>query len=147
MVQLCKDITHFFFPIQSLVHNCMVMCLQARKLHATNKLLDLVDPTLQFNNLDEEEDVQQVIRIALMCAQVDSSSRPSMNRIVFMLQKDIKLEIGLASNAGEQELPEYDLSKWSQSAIASGLTPVPEEEGSSISTNAFDIESHHILCN
>jgi serine/threonine protein kinase len=117
----------------------------AWKLHLANKLLELVDPTLHLSNSEEEEDVQRVIKIALMCTQVASTSRPSMNQVVSMLQRDTQSNTGAALDGGEHELVRFDVSKWAQTANSSGLTPVSEENGSWSSSYGFSIESQHIL--
>lgn len=101
---------------------------------------------MQFNNAEEEEDVQRVIRIALMCTQIASTSRPSMGQIVSMLQRDTPSDTQAALYGGQYEM-RFDVSKWTQTANAnaSGLTPVSEENGSSSSLYGFSSESQHIL--
>jgi hypothetical protein len=118
---------------------------QAWKLHATNKLMELVDPELHLSDTDEGEDVQRVIKIALMCAQVASDRRPTMARIVSLLQSDTQSDVGvvLGAAAGEQELQQFEMLKWTQTS--SGLSPVTEEGGSWCSSCSFSSESQHIL--
>lgn len=118
---------------------------QAWKLHTTNKLLDLVDPALSFNNSEEEEDVQRVIRIALLCTQATSTSRPSMNCIVSLLQRNTESHTEVVLDAGEDELLQFDFSKWAQTTNGSALTPVLEEEESWLSSYGFGSDSQHIL--
>lgn len=118
---------------------------QAWKLHATNKLLDIVDPALNFNNLEEEEDVQRVIRIALLCTQAASTRRPSMNCIVSMLPRNTQSHTEVVLDGGEDESLQFDFSKWAQIANGSGLTPVLEEEESWLFSYGFSSDSQDIL--
>jgi len=44
-------------------------------------------------HIHEEIEAQRVIKIALCCSQLDPERRPSMARVVAMLQGDIDIEI------------------------------------------------------
>jgi hypothetical protein len=59
---------------------------QVWKLYEEAKLLEIVDPKLNTHN--HEEDIIHVINIGLLCVQSTASKRPSMARIVAMLQGD-----------------------------------------------------------
>ncbi|KAH8952867.1 hypothetical protein BDL97_09G107100 [Sphagnum fallax] len=61
------------------------------KLHEGNKLLELVDPKMNTHN--HEEEILYVINIGLLCVQTIASKRPSMSRIVAMLQGDMEMEM------------------------------------------------------
>ncbi|CAM6009843.1 unnamed protein product [Sphagnum balticum] len=61
------------------------------KLHEGNKLLELVDP--KVNTRNHEEEILHVIKIGLLCVQSIASKRPSMSRIVAMLQGDMEMEM------------------------------------------------------
>eukprot|EP00249_Psilotum_nudum_P020361 c27668_g1_i1 orf=653-3664(-) len=52
-------------------------------------LLDLADPIMP-DNYDETE-ILRVIRVALLCAQASPSMRPTMTRVVSMLQGDVAI--------------------------------------------------------
>jgi hypothetical protein len=98
--------------------------------------MDLVDPTLHLNE-EEGEDVQRVIRIALLCIQMASEKRPTMARVVSMLQSGAHSEVGVVQEAGDvQPFPSYRSQE-------SGLTTVTEESG--LSSYGFSSESQHIL--
>ncbi|KAH8954473.1 hypothetical protein BDL97_08G079800 [Sphagnum fallax] len=56
------------------------------KLYEEAKLLEIVDPKMNTHN--HEKDIIHVINIGLLCVQSTSSKRPSMARIVAMLQGD-----------------------------------------------------------
>ncbi|KAH9554680.1 hypothetical protein CY35_08G076000 [Sphagnum magellanicum] len=56
------------------------------KLYEEAKLLEIVDPKMNTHN--HEKDIIHVINIGLLCVQSTASKRPSMARIVAMLQGD-----------------------------------------------------------
>jgi hypothetical protein len=60
--------------------------IQVWKLYEEAKLLEIVDPKLNTHN--HEKDIIHVINIGLLCVQPTASKRPSMARIVAMLQGD-----------------------------------------------------------
>jgi len=64
---------------------------QVWKLHEDNKLLELVD--CKMNTYNYEEEILHVIKIGLLCVQSIASKRPSMSRIVAMLQGDMEMEV------------------------------------------------------
>ncbi|CAM6073718.1 unnamed protein product [Sphagnum tenellum] len=57
------------------------------KLYEEAKLLEIVDPKVNTHN--HEKDITHVINIGLLCVQTTASKRPSMARIVAMLQGKI----------------------------------------------------------
>jgi hypothetical protein len=59
---------------------------QVWKLYEEAKLLEIVDPKVSTHN--HEKDITHVINIGLLCVQSTASKRPSMARIVAMLQGD-----------------------------------------------------------
>jgi deoxyribose-phosphate aldolase len=69
---------------------------QVWKLHEGNKLLELVD--CKMNTCNYEEEILQVINIGLLCVQSIASKRPSMSRIVAMLQGDMEMEVVIEKN-------------------------------------------------
>lgn len=60
-------------------------------LHSEGKLMDLVDPTMSLD-AEEERQVQCVFDVARLCLDVNPDRRPTMARVVAMLQGDIKPE-------------------------------------------------------
>ncbi|KAH8948909.1 hypothetical protein BDL97_10G002400 [Sphagnum fallax] len=67
------------------------------KLYEEAKLLEIVDPKLNTHN--HEEDIIHVIKIGLLCVQSTASKRPSMARIVVMLQGDeMEMEVIIKEN-------------------------------------------------
>ncbi|CAM6029831.1 unnamed protein product [Sphagnum balticum] len=65
---------------------------RAWKLHMENRLMDLVDPRLQFNN-NEFFEVQRVLETAILCVQISPEKRPTMFRVVAMLVGDATIVI------------------------------------------------------
>jgi serine/threonine protein kinase len=67
------------------------------KLYEEAKLLEIVDPKLNTHN--HEKDIIHVINIGLSCVQSIASNRPSMARIVAMLQgDDMEIEVVIKEN-------------------------------------------------
>jgi hypothetical protein len=64
---------------------------QAYSLHEQDKLLDLIDPRLNNNVLDDE--AQRVINVALLCVQTLATRRPSMSRVLTMLLNEVDVEV------------------------------------------------------
>ena len=60
--------------------------MQAWRLHGEDKLMRLMDPKLSDSYVEEE--VQRVLEVALLCTQAVAATRPSMTRVVAMLQGD-----------------------------------------------------------
>ncbi|KAG0566917.1 hypothetical protein KC19_7G097100 [Ceratodon purpureus] len=118
----------------------------AWSLNESNKLIELVDPTLHLND-DEMEDVQRVIKIALLCIQMASEKRPTMARIVSMLQSDTQSVVAVLPDAQGEVQPYH--------TIFAGLNRPPQESGSGLTTvteeseissmDGFSSESQHIL--
>lgn len=73
---------------------------QAWNLHDDNRLLELVDPTLRLTD-EEEREVQQVIKVALLCIQNAAEKRPTMSRVVSILQNDTESEVQVQVGAGK----------------------------------------------
>jgi len=70
---------------------------QVWKLYEEAKLLEIVDPKLNTHN--HEKDIIHVINIGLSCVQSIASNRPSMARIVAMLQgDDMEIEVVIKEN-------------------------------------------------
>jgi len=95
---------------------------QAWKLYEENRLMELVDPSLQL--IQEEEDVQQVIKLALHCIQNEGERRPNMARIVSILQNDTNSNVTVLSSTGELK-QSYESRKFLKLNYG-GLTTVSE---------------------
>jgi hypothetical protein len=59
--------------------------LQALSLEKDNKLLDLVDKTLEKATNLEQHQMQSVTKVALLCVQRNPENRPSMSNVLEML--------------------------------------------------------------
>ncbi|KAG0561582.1 hypothetical protein KC19_9G075500 [Ceratodon purpureus] len=73
----------------------------AWKLHGQGRLLDLVCPTLSLQD-DEKPQVQRLINTALLCIQHTGEQKPSIARVVSMLQGDADLEVVVNPGAEDQ---------------------------------------------
>jgi len=104
-------------------------------LYEQGRLFDLVDPTLHLTD-DDVRDVQRVINVCLLCIQNAPEKRPSMARIVSILQSDTESEV-LVLGEGPSE-PAYKPGTRSQRGSVDyrnsgngGLDSVSEEGSSS----------------
>jgi len=84
---------------------------QVWTLHEGNKLLELVDPKVKTRN--HEEEILHVINIGLLCVQSTASKRPSMSRIVAMLQGDMEMEVVIE----EPQLKSFKLRSLDESLL------------------------------
>jgi hypothetical protein len=84
---------------------------QVWTLHEGNKLLELVDPKVKTRN--HEEEILHVINIGLLCVQSTASKRPSMSRIVAMLQGDMEMEVVIE----ETQLKSFKLRSLDESLL------------------------------
>jgi hypothetical protein len=84
---------------------------QVWTLHEGNKLLELVDPKVKTRN--HEEEILHVINIGLLCVQSTASKRPSMSRIVAMLQGDMEMEVVIQ----EPQLKSFKLRSLDESLL------------------------------
>lgn len=65
-----------------------LLSFQAWDLHENNRQVELVDSRLsEFN----EEEVNRLIGVALLCTQTAPTLRPSMSRVIAMLSGDIEV--------------------------------------------------------
>jgi hypothetical protein len=78
---------------------------QVWTLYEEAKLLEIVDPKL--NTHTHEKDIIRVINIALLCVQSTAAKRPSMARIVAMLQGD-EMDIEVVIKENPLRTIEYD---------------------------------------
>ena len=61
--------------------------MQAWRLHDEDKIVELIDPTLILS-VNEQWEVQRVIKIAMLCLQNSDVKRPTMAQVVALLQGD-----------------------------------------------------------
>ena len=86
---------------------------------------------------EEEEDVQRVIKLALLCIQNEGERRPNMARIVSILQNDTNSNVTVLS--GTRELRQSYESHKFLNLKPGGLTAISETSSSS-SKNLYQ---HH----
>ncbi len=60
-------------------------------MHNEDKLLDLMDPSLNGSYVQVE--ILRTINVGLLCVQVTPSRRPSMDKVVAMLNGNMEIEI------------------------------------------------------
>ncbi|KAG0615338.1 hypothetical protein M758_5G033200 [Ceratodon purpureus] len=107
----------------------------AWKLHGEGNLMDLVDPRLILQD-EEKVEVQRLINIALLCSQDAAEKRPTMARVVAMLQHDTESEVVvLTSGKKERQLNSLQLLSLGKEE----LTSVSETEEAE--TSAFNPSS------
>ncbi|KAH8951037.1 hypothetical protein BDL97_09G005100 [Sphagnum fallax] len=85
---------------------------KAWRLHREGNLIDIVDQNLHLLN-DETIQAQRLLNITLLCLLNDGEKRPSMVRVVAMLQGDVESEIvenDLALGRSSIKLPLSSLS-------------------------------------
>jgi hypothetical protein len=108
--------------------------VQAWELHDENRLLDLVDPTLHPTD-DETRVVQRVINVCLLCIHNAAEKRPTMARIVSILQSDTESEIQVLGEGSEPSYRSTRSRTKSMNYKSAGLESVMEEGGPSYRAN------------
>nr|APU94847.1 leucine-rich repeat receptor-like protein kinase [Pohlia nutans] len=103
----------------------------AWKLHGEGKLMDLVDPTLSLQD-NEKTEMQRLINIALLCAQNEAEQRPTMAKVVAILQKDTESEVVVLTSGKTQ--PQFDTMRLLAFGNNSELTTVKEEDDEPLSS-------------
>ncbi|KAG0559647.1 hypothetical protein KC19_10G121000 [Ceratodon purpureus] len=98
--------------------NEMYLSKWAWGLLRQDNLMELIDPTMSLQD-DEMLEVHRVINVALHCIQNEADQRPSMERVVAMLQGDSESD-GVAPQPGIDELDDRSLF------AGSGLATVAE---------------------
>ena len=85
------------------------LAVQAWRLHDEDKTAELIDPTLILS-VNEQREVQRVIKIAMLCLQTSDAKRPSMAQVVAMLQGD-QLDVAVDDLvSGEREANLFEKS-------------------------------------
>jgi hypothetical protein len=109
--------------------------MQAWKLHGEGKLEDLVDPTLILQD-DERAEVLRLINIALLCSQDAAEQRPTMARVVAMLQHDTESEVVVVSSGKkERQLDSLRLLAFGKEELTT-VSETEEAETSALNTRA-----------
>ncbi|KAH8944610.1 hypothetical protein BDL97_13G121200 [Sphagnum fallax] len=114
---------------------------RAWKLYTENRLMDLVDPRLQFNN-SEFFEVQRILETTILCVQISPEKRPTMFRAVAMLGGDATIVI---SNEEGNEWPNFQPNKSSdqdpfldlQSTLSSSTIGHLANESINVELNTF----------
>ncbi len=108
--------------------------MQAWSLYETNMLTNLVDQDLDITI--SENEMKQVIFVALLCVQIDLTRRPMMSHALAMLQGEMEVNIHLM----EHELHE---SNYEFQSILHDETIVPLCEYMS-TNNGNSLFSNHV---
>ncbi|KAG0609823.1 hypothetical protein M758_7G016400 [Ceratodon purpureus] len=125
----------------------------AKRLHREGRLTDLIDPEIHLND-EETSEAQRVIYTALLCLQNSEELRPTMARVVSMLQGDLGTE---SFNFDDIFASEYASSRSSSSSsrsttlsyplesftVTTNLTTVPEDSNEVPLIKAST--SHHVV--
>ncbi|CAM6042500.1 unnamed protein product [Sphagnum compactum] len=107
---------------------------KAWRLHREGNLIDIVDQNLHLLN-DETIQAQRLLSITLLCLLNDGEKRPSMARVVAMLQGEVESEIvenDLALGRSSIKLPPSSLSSLESKLELSNIS-----EGSETSSLVF----------
>ncbi|KAH8951010.1 hypothetical protein BDL97_09G003000 [Sphagnum fallax] len=107
---------------------------KAWRLHREGNLIDIVDQNLHLLN-DETIQAQRLLNITLLCLLNDGEKRPSMARVVAMLQGEVESEIvenDLALGRSSMKLPLSSLSSLESKLELSNIS-----EGSETSSLVF----------
>ncbi|KAG0618722.1 hypothetical protein M758_4G087800 [Ceratodon purpureus] len=104
----------------------MYLSKWAWDLHRRDKLMDLVDPHMSLQD-EEKLEVHRLINIALLCIQNEPEQRPSMERVVAMLQGESEAEV-VALKPGNDE---HYLESIRLFAVGKGGLGTVKEEGES----------------
>ncbi len=122
-------------------------------MHREGNLIDIVDQNLHLLN-DETIQALQLLNITLLCLLNDGESRPSMARVVAMLQGEVDpaiVENDLALGRSNMKLPpsslfssqsELELSNFSQGSETSSLV-LYNHSNASMSATSSNIEHFH----
>jgi hypothetical protein len=131
---------------QWLITVSIPLLAQAWQLHEEDRLLELVDPSLQLTD-EELRDVERVINVCLLCIQHAAEKRPIMARIVHILHGDNESDVQVL-RVGRGERPSFE-SLMSQRAVdhprSTGLESVMEEGMSSNGSHAEPFLAHDSL--
>jgi len=111
----------------------MYLSKWAWMLHGARNLMQLVDSTLVLQD-DEKLEVTRLINTALLCLQHNEEQRPTMARVVAMLQGDIESEVVMVNDEVEDQYK--DNASLLQAFGRIGLDTVNEEFESGYATSS-----------
>jgi hypothetical protein len=97
--------------------------------------MDMVDSTMSLQ-FEEKVEVRRVINIALHCIQNAAEDRPTMERVVAMLQGDSESEAVILRPADEEYLETLRLRANVGMSTVTGLATVKEEDESTSFMNS-----------
>jgi hypothetical protein len=101
-------------------------CDQAWRLRDEDKLTQLIDGSLNLQ-IDEEIEVQRFLNIAFLCVHMSTDKRPTMSRVVAMLQGDMDSELSELTRLREQSRLDNRfgglMGPFSSSSASTGVTP------------------------
>ncbi|KAG0622170.1 hypothetical protein M758_3G076800 [Ceratodon purpureus] len=84
---LCLEIISGRRTIDETTHpDQLYLSKYAWHLHAEDRLMELVDATLDLTDEEMQRDVQRLIKVCLSCTQNDPARRPTMAQIVDVIQ-------------------------------------------------------------
>jgi len=109
------------------------MAFQAWKLHGAGNLMRLVDSTLVLQD-DQKLEVSRLINTALLCLQHNEEQRPTMARVVALLQGDTESEVVVVNDEVEDQFK--DSVSLLQAIGRIGLDTVNEELESWFATSS-----------
>jgi hypothetical protein len=99
--------------------------MQAWTLHDEDKIAELIDPTLILS-VNEQWEVQRVIKIAMLCLQNSDVKRPTMAQVVAMLQGD-QLDVAVDDLVSNEREANNLFEKLGCVSFTSNLTVTREE--------------------
>lgn len=120
---------------EKLPENRMYLSKWAWELHRAGDVMDMVDSTMSLQ-FEEKVEVRRVINIALQCIQNAAEDRPTMERVVAMLQGDSESEAVLMRPADEEYLETLRLRANVGMSSVTGLATVKEEDESTSFMNS-----------
>ncbi|KAJ8762036.1 hypothetical protein K2173_006638 [Erythroxylum novogranatense] len=105
-------------------NHCVCLLDWACYMQQNGKLIDLLDETLQLEFNEEEAD--QMLKIALMCTNASSTLRPTMSEVVSMLEGRMAIPDTIPESSSYTEDLRFkairDLRQHERSQVSSGTT-------------------------
>ncbi|KAG0597076.1 hypothetical protein M758_UG308300 [Ceratodon purpureus] len=118
--------TRDFHPDMKLGQGAYGAVYKAWELHRVGNLMDLVDSTMSLQD-EEKQEVQRVINIALLSIQNVAEERPTMERVVSMLQGDSESEALVLKPGNEEYMDTMRLRADVGMSSTTGLATVNED--------------------
>jgi serine/threonine protein kinase len=108
----------------------------AWQLKVQGQLMNALDERLKAGGEFDEEEVDKVLHLGLLCAYPDSSSRPTMRRVVKVLEGNKEVE-------DEVESEDADAYLLQRMKSMGRLSEIPQDFGSSSHPTVEDIRQSH----